>query len=84
MTLTPAIKAGVAYFAIVFALGFVRTLVLVKHLGETASVLLELPFMLGASWLACGWALDRFAVPRLWRHRLAMGGVRTPATPPAA
>lgn len=79
MNPTAAIKAGVAYFAVVFALGFalgvVRTLVLAELLGETASVLLELPFMLAASWLACGWALDRFAVPRPWRHRLAMGGV---------
>jgi hypothetical protein len=79
MSRTAALKAGFAYFALVFALGFVlgvlRALVLARHLGETASVLLELPVMLGVSWLACGWALDRFAVPRSWRHRLAMGGV---------
>lgn len=79
MSHAAALKAGAAYFAVVFALGFalgvLRTLVLARHLGETASVLLELPFMLGASWIACGWALDRFAVPRPWRHRLAMGGV---------
>jgi hypothetical protein len=79
MSRTAALKAGAAYFAVVLALGFafgvLRVLVLARHLGETASVLLELPFMLAASWLACGWALDRFAVPRPWRHRLAMGGV---------
>ena len=74
-----AIRAGVSYFAIVFAIGFVlgtvRVLLLVPRLGETGGVLVELPVMLSTSWFVCGWLLGRFSVPREWRHRLAMGGV---------
>lgn len=74
-----AVAAGGAYFALVFAAGFVlgtlRALVLVPRVGETVAVTLELPVMLAVSWLACGRVLDRFAVPRSPRHRLVMGGV---------
>lgn len=77
--MTRAAIAGLLYFAAVFALGFaagvVRRLVLVPRLGETAAVLLELPVMLGASWLlarrVARWcALDCAAAPRL-----LMGGI---------
>lgn len=60
---TPA----VAYFAVVFAAGFVlgtvRVLLLQWHttLG-TAFAFAELPAMLGISWRACGWMLAAFAV----------------------
>jgi hypothetical protein len=51
------LHAAVAYFAVVFAAGFLlgvlRTLVLVPRLGELAAVLLELPVILGFAWLAC-------------------------------
>ncbi|HRL76757.1 MAG TPA: hypothetical protein PK440_18635 [Candidatus Accumulibacter phosphatis] len=36
-----------------------RTLLLVPRVGETAAVLVELPIMLGASWLICGRILRR-------------------------
>lgn len=49
------IFAAFRYFAIVFALGFalgtIRTLVIAPRVGETAAVLMELPLMLAASWI---------------------------------
>jgi len=72
-----AIKAGVAYFAIIFALGFVfgtiRVLLLLPHIGETAAVLIEGPFILGASWFVCGMLIRRFAVGAHLTPRLYMG-----------
>lgn len=51
------------YFVIVFAIGFglgtIRALVLAPSLGEVRAVLIELPIMLAASWLVCGWLLKR-------------------------
>lgn len=53
-----AFFAGGLYFAIVFAAGFVlgaiRTTLIAPRLGEVGAVLLELPFMLAVSWIACG------------------------------
>ncbi|MDP3524529.1 MAG: hypothetical protein Q8S27_08125 [Hoeflea sp.] len=72
------ITAGAAYFGVAFALGFllgvIRTLLIVPRTGELVAVALELPRMVGASWIACGWALRRFAVPSDIGSRLAMGG----------
>lgn len=49
------LAAASSYFAKIFALGFalgvVRTLWLAPALGATTAVLVELPVMLGASWL---------------------------------
>lgn len=71
--------AGVAYFAVVFSLGFLmgvlRVLVMAPRLGESGALMLELPVMLTASWLACGWLMARFGVgPRLG-ERAAMSGM---------
>lgn len=59
-------SAGLAYWAVVFALGFVlgtiRVLWLAPLVGLIPATALELPVMLGASWLASGWALRRFAI----------------------
>lgn len=70
--------AGLAYFGLVFTLGAmlgtVRTLVLEPRLGAVPSVLIELPFMLLASWAICRWIAARLAVPVSLRQRLAMGG----------
>lgn len=72
-----ALKAGVLYFAIVFAAGFVlgalRVMVAVPRLGETGSVLLELPVMLTLSWLVCAWLVRREAVPAAMLERIVMG-----------
>jgi hypothetical protein len=71
-----AIRAGSAYFASVFALGFLlgtlRTLVVAPLTGELAAVALELPVMLAASWIACGWALRRYDVSAATPARIAM------------
>ena len=61
-----AIRLGCFYFAAVFAIGFVfgtfRTLFLAPRLGEFAAVVTELPMILAAAWIICGWLLrDRNA-----------------------
>ena len=74
-----AIRAGAAYFGIVFvlafALGVVRTLVTAPWLGEWPALLIEAPILLFAAWRICGWVVARFAVPPAWSLRLLMGGV---------
>jgi hypothetical protein len=70
---------GAAYFAVVFAVGFalgtVRTLLLAPSLGALLAVLIELPLMLVASWFACAWVLRRWQVPAEVGSRLTMGAV---------
>ncbi len=55
-----------AYFAIVFLIGFmlgvVRVLVFEPRLGSTFSVAVETPLMLLVSWFVAGWAVRRFAI----------------------
>lgn len=52
-----ALFAGLAYFGIVFAAGFVqgaaRALLVAPRMGETAAVAVELPVMLAVSWWVC-------------------------------
>ena len=77
--LAAAAVAGLAYFAIVFAAGFVlgtvRTLLLAPALGDLAAVLVEIPVMLLVAWAACRWLVGRFAVGPRSVDRLVMGGV---------
>ena len=72
-----ALRAGAAYFAIVFVLGFVlgtvRVFWLVPAIGALPAVAIELPIMLAASWLVCARLLRRFAVPHAIAARLVMG-----------
>ena len=74
-----AIKAGVLYFAIVFAAGFLlgtlRVLILLPLTGELAAVTLELPVVLAISWLACRQLISRFSVPAMAPQRLVMGAL---------
>lgn len=74
-----ALKAAFAYFAIVFAIGFVlgtlRVVALAPHLGDALAVVVELPLMLAISWMSCSWIINHFSVPRAWTPRLTMGGV---------
>lgn len=71
--------AALAYFGLVFALGFVlgtvRTLLLLHGGTRLMGVLLELPAMLLASWWLCAWVLRRLRVPARDTVRLAMGGL---------
>jgi hypothetical protein len=73
-----ALKAAVAYFLIVFAVGFVlgtvRVLLVIPRVGPSAAVLMEAPILLSASWIVCGWLVRRLRVPRAWSARFAMGG----------
>lgn len=73
------VAAGAAYFAVVFAVGWVlgplRELVIVPRLGRFAGVVMEAPLMLAASLVAARWIVRRLAVPRALDTRLAMGGV---------
>jgi hypothetical protein len=70
-----------AYFALVFALGFVlgtvRTLLLRDASGDgrLLAVLIELPIMLGASWFLCRTVVRRFAVAPTVAARALMGGI---------
>lgn len=74
-----ACLAGLTYFALVFAAGFVlgtvRVLVLLPALGETAAVLLELPLILAVSWYACRGIIARLALSDGLPARLTMGGI---------
>lgn len=73
---TAAVTAGIVYFTVVFAVGFglgtLRTLWIEPSVGNLWAVLIELPFILGASWQACGWSLRRFSIISL-PQRLTMG-----------
>lgn len=52
-----ACKAGLLYFAGVFAAGFacggIRRILLVPSVGETWAVVIEMPVILAISWLLC-------------------------------
>ena len=72
-----ALLAGASYFISVFAIGFalgtVRVLLLVPQFGELASGLIELPIILGMSWWACGNVIRIMGVPPVTSDRLIMG-----------
>ncbi|GHG33790.1 hypothetical protein ACFP76_14025 [Paracoccus aerius] len=72
-------RAGLTYFAVVFAFGMafgvMRNTLLAPRLGVTASVILELPVMLLLSWLACGAILRRTTHSGRIRDRVIMGAV---------
>ncbi len=65
-----------AYFAAVFAMGFVlgvgRELVVRPRLGNLASIMVEAPAMMLACWAAARWVVRRFAVPVEARLRLGL------------
>lgn len=73
-----ALRAGVYYFAIVFASGFVlgalRVLVIAPRLGDVGAVAVELPVMLALSWFVCRWLVEREPVAAQ-TPRLMMGAV---------
>lgn len=61
-----SLLAALAYFILVFAVGFglgaIRVPLLAPLVGDVAATLLELPLMLAASWLASGWLMRRLSV----------------------
>jgi hypothetical protein len=58
--------AAIAYWTLIFALGFVLGMVRVLWLAPLAGALpataLELPVMLAASWCVAGWLIRRYAI----------------------
>jgi len=79
---TRTIKAGIAYFALVFGAGFVlgsiRVPFLVPRLGERAAELVEMPFMFVVILVSARFIIRRFslpanALPRLGAGSLALG-----------
>jgi hypothetical protein len=73
------VRAGLAYFALVFAAGFVlgpiRVLVLTPRLGELGAVLVEAPLMALAIVLAASWLARRGVTPSGIPARWGMGAV---------
>jgi hypothetical protein len=71
------IKAGLAYFALVFGAGFmlgsVRVLFLVPRLGERIAELIETPFMFVVVLLSAMFIARRFALPAATSARLTAG-----------
>lgn len=76
--MTKAGRAALAYWGIVFALGFVlgtvRVLWLAPLVGLLPATALELPVMLAASWIAAGWVTRRFGIAGAG-EALATGGL---------
>jgi hypothetical protein len=72
-----ALKAGAAYFGLVFAagfaLGFIRVLWVVPRVGVMWAELMETPLMLVATVLAASWTVRRFRMPATALPRLGMG-----------
>lgn len=72
-----ALIAGLLYFAIVFAVGFmlgtVRVMVVAPKLGLVPAVLIELPVLLTAAWFTSRALIKRWQVPALPAYRLLMG-----------
>lgn len=71
------LKAGVIYFALVFAAGFAfgtaRTLWVVPRLGERRAELSEMPLMLVVTILAARWTVRRFDLPATFSTRIGVG-----------
>jgi hypothetical protein len=72
-----AVGAGLLYFALVFAVGFAlgvgRTVLLEHALGRLAAVAFEVPLLLAASWFICRAVLRRLAISAHPAARLLMG-----------
>jgi hypothetical protein len=69
-------RAGWVYFGMVYALGFLlgamREMWLAPRLGGFWPRMVELPVMLGASWFAAWWVVNRYGLESM-RERLVMG-----------
>jgi len=74
-----ALVAGLAYFALVFAAGFVlgvlRAFLLTPALGHLGAVLVELPVIVALSAIVARGLVRRFAVPPALGARAAMGAL---------
>ncbi len=70
-------KPACLYFALTFAVGFalgvVRTLLVAPRIGEVGAVLIEVPFILFVSFFIARWVLARYAPTAGAPRRLAIG-----------
>lgn len=77
--ITRTVKAGIAYFAVAFGVGFVlgvlRVLFLVPRLGERSAELAEMPVMFVVIVMSARSITRRFAIPPSASARLGMGGL---------
>ena len=82
-----ALKAGVIYFLLVFAVGWVlgpiRELWAVPYFGRMAAMLGEAVIMLTAMIVAARWVIRRFDVPRTLLATISMGLVALALLVPA-
>jgi hypothetical protein len=73
-----AVKAGFAYFAMIFtlafAMGVLRAMLVAPAVGDEGAVAIELLILLPVSWVAAGFLVRRFRVQGLG-PRLAMGAL---------
>lgn len=73
------VKAGLAYFAVVFGAGFLlgvlRVLLLVPRFGERYAELAEMPVMFLVVVISARGITRRFAIPPSASARLGMGGL---------
>ncbi len=73
------VLAGVLYFAVTYAAGFVfgslRELIIVPRLGQVGGILLEAPIMLAVTYFAARWVVGRFDAPLASGELLTIGGV---------
>ncbi len=71
------LRAGFLYFVLTFGAGFLlgpfRILFLVPRLGARAAELIEIPVMIGITWLAARWVTQRFSIPSQRGPRLSVG-----------
>jgi hypothetical protein len=72
-----ALKAGIIYFLLVFAVGWIlgpiRELWAVPHLGRMAAMLSEAVIMLIAMTVTAQWVIRRFEVPKTLSYTLSVG-----------
>ncbi len=71
-----ALIASTVYFLGLFALGFalgtVRVMLIVPRFGQFTATVAEAPFMLVAAFFICRWAVRHWRVPRTTEIRAAM------------
>ena len=77
--LASGIRAGIAYGATVFGIGFLlgtaRVLLLAPRVGATLAVSIETPVILAASWYVAAFWMKRLAVSTRLRTRMLAGAV---------
>ena len=77
LSATRIIKAGLAYFVLVFGAGFIlgaiRVPFLVPRLGERIAEIIEMPFMFAIVLLSAKFIVRHFAVPATTSARLRVG-----------